>query len=112
MEIVRARIEGESIRDWNSFHDEFQRVFGFPDFYGRNMNAWIDCMTSLASPGDGMTKIHCPAGGALVLEIPDAKDLKKRRPELLEAILECAAFVNFRLLDAGESPVLIISCDA
>ena len=30
------------IHDWNSFHDEFATVFGFPDFYGRNMNAWIE----------------------------------------------------------------------
>jgi RNAse (barnase) inhibitor barstar len=34
------------IDDWESFHSVFQRELGFPAFYGRNMNAWIDCLIS------------------------------------------------------------------
>jgi RNAse (barnase) inhibitor barstar len=26
------------ISDWDSFHSVFAEVFGFPDFYGRNMD--------------------------------------------------------------------------
>ena len=33
------------ITDWQSSHDVFATTLGFPDFYGRNMNAWIDCLT-------------------------------------------------------------------
>ena len=40
-----VQIDGSAISDWNSFHDIFAAAFGFPAFYGRNMNAWIDCMT-------------------------------------------------------------------
>ncbi len=36
----KVRIDTNRIVDWNSFHDVFAEAFGFPDFYGRNMNAW------------------------------------------------------------------------
>jgi hypothetical protein len=33
------------IADWESFHMTFAATLGFPGFYGRNMNAWIDSLT-------------------------------------------------------------------
>ena len=39
MIVSLARVIGRNIRNWDSFHDEFNRVFGFPAFYGRNMDA-------------------------------------------------------------------------
>ena len=82
---------------------------GFPDFYGKNMNAWIDCMTSLDDPADGMTSIHAPQGGVLVLELSDATDLARRCPEIYDAIIECSSFVNHRKLAVGEPAVLALS---
>ena len=38
-------IDGGRIVDWSSFHAVFAEGMGFPEFYGRNMDAWIDCMT-------------------------------------------------------------------
>jgi len=55
MQVVTVAIPTDEIQYWPTFHDVFQRVMGFPSFYGRNMNAWIDCMTSLDCPKDGMT---------------------------------------------------------
>jgi RNAse (barnase) inhibitor barstar len=48
-----VRIDGTRLQSWDAFHSAFASAFGFPDFYGRNMDAWIDCMTSLDSPGTG-----------------------------------------------------------
>ena len=45
-----VRLDCDRITDWDSFHAVFAEVFGFPNFYGRNMNAWIDCMTYLDDP--------------------------------------------------------------
>jgi hypothetical protein len=56
-----------------------------------------------------MSTIHAPPGGALTLEIADAGDLKKRCPEQYEAIVECAAFVNWRRIEVGEHSVLAVS---
>ncbi|WP_198291405.1 barstar family protein [Methyloversatilis discipulorum] len=50
MLVALAKIECDRITDWPSFHDEFNRVFQFPAFYGRNMNAWIDCSRVLMRP--------------------------------------------------------------
>jgi len=107
--VSKIRIEGRRIRDWDSFHDEFNRVFGFPDFYGRNMNAWIDCLTSLDQEEDGMTSVHVKPGHVLALEIADAAYLRKECPEQYDAVVECTAFVNWRRAEAGDEPVLALS---
>jgi len=102
-------IDAAEIRDWSSFHATFARVFGFPELYGHNMNAWIDCMTDLDDPDSGMTKIHAPPNGILVLKVLNAKDLAKRCPELFGALNDCAAFVNWRRREMGSAPVLALS---
>lgn len=104
-----VRIDGHRIADWESFHDVFAEALGFPDFYGRNMNAWIDCLTYLDDPEAGMTNIHVNGGGVLTLVIENAGDLKQRCPEQFEALVECSGFVNWRRIDQGETPVLALA---
>jgi hypothetical protein len=104
-----VRIDCTRIIDWDSFHDVFAEAFGFPDFYGRNMNAWIDCMTSLDEPADGMTKIHAPRGGVVILQLDNVASFGTEGAELYQAIIECSAFVNWRRLEVGEPAVLALS---
>ena len=109
MIVSLAKIECGNIHDWDSFHDEFNRVFGFPDFYGRNMDAWIDCMSSLANPEDGLTQVHCEEGKVITIELGNVKEFMSRCPEQYNAIIECSAFVNWRLIENSEQPVLALS---
>jgi hypothetical protein len=104
---VVVTIDALKIHDWGSFHDAFAVAFGFPDFYGRNMDAWNDCMTHLDDPSAGMSTVHAPAGGVVVLTLNHARDLAARCPKIYAALVECAAFVNWRRLEVGEGPVLI-----
>lgn len=104
-----VKVETNMIRDWDTFHQEFDRVFGFPDFYGCNMDAWIDCMSSLAYPDDGMTRIHCEEGKVITIELEDARVFKERCPDQYDALVECTAFVNWRLIEGGQQPVLTLS---
>jgi hypothetical protein len=104
-----VQIDGNKIKDWDSFHDLFSEVFGFPGFYGRNMDAWNDCMTSLDAPEDALSSVHVEAGEMLVLCIAGADGLKKRCPEILDALVECSAFVNWRRIEKGEPAVLALS---
>lgn len=97
------------LQNRDAFHDEFSRLFGFPNFYGRNMNAWIDCMSSLSEPQDEMTKIHCERGKVITLLLKNALWLKSNHQELYDAIVECSAFVNYRLLKVGRPPVLALA---
>ncbi len=107
-----VKIECKNIHDWDSFYDEFSCVFGFPDFFGRNMDAWIDCMSSLNDPEDGLSKLHCEVGKVITIQLENVREFKKRCPEQYEAINECTAFVNFRLIEIGEQPVLALSYHA
>ena len=38
-------------------HAALKDVFGFPDFYGNNFPALIDCWSSLRYPDDGMSTV-------------------------------------------------------
>ena len=92
------------ICDWASFHDVFSETFGFPDFYGRNMDAWIDCMTNLDDPAAGMSKIHAPEGGVLTLQLDGVDGFAERCPEQYRAVVDCCAFVNWRRMKSVNGP--------
>ena len=105
MTIHSAKIETRKITDWASFHSVFAEALGFPDFYGQNMNAWIDCMTNI---DDGMTRFTVAPGEMFHLEIDDTKDFAQRLPEIYQALIEVSAFVNRRRVEVGEAPILAL----
>jgi len=107
--ITLIKLDTRRITDWNTFHDAFAETFGFPAFYGRNMNAWNDCMSYLDDPGAGMSSVHAPPGGLLVLQLEQADDFASRCPELYAAIVEGSAFVNRRNIECGVRPVLSLA---
>lgn len=92
----KVKIDAQGIKDWDSFHDVFSQTFNFPAYHGRNMDAWIDCMDDITSE-------------ITLIDLGDCRTLKENYPEIVEAINECAAFINYRRIEAGENPALIIS---
>jgi Barstar (barnase inhibitor) len=101
-----ADVDLSEITDWDSFHDVFARTLGFPDFYGRNMNAWIDCLTY---EDDQMTAFPVPSGEVLTLQLSGFRTFRARCPDICEALLDCAAFVNWRRIKTGERSILALS---
>ena len=97
--MITFKIDGKKLTDWNSFHSEFKTKLNFPDYYGENMDAWIDCIDDLTEK-------------PTILQIENGKFLKVNAPDLLNAILECGAFVNHRKIEIGEQPNLIIVTDS
>lgn len=91
-------IDGKSIYDWPTFHAFFAEEFGFPNYYGKNMDAWIDCIDEV-DDGDSITTLF----------IHNAKYLKATSPEIYNALIECSAFVNWRYVSQGEQPVLALA---
>lgn len=104
-----VRIDARRITGWDSFHDVFAEALGFPDFYGRNMSAWIDCLTYADDPGSAMTTVHAPPGGVVTIHLDDARDFPRRCPEPYAALVESAAFVNWRRIEMGQPAVLALS---
>lgn len=103
-----VQIDCSKITNRDTFHNLFRDTLGFPDFYGRNMDAWIDCMTSL-DEDDGMTSIVIKPGEVLTLQLDHYKDFKSRCPDLLNDLIECSAFVNWRRIDTDEPAILALS---
>ena len=109
MNTASVKIDCARINDWKSFHDVFADALGFPSFYGRNLNAWVDCMTSLDAPEDGMTEVHCAPEAVFTLQLENVRDFRQRCPEQYAALIECAAFVNWRRNETGAASVLALS---
>ncbi|KCV81135.1 Barstar (Barnase inhibitor) superfamily protein [Actibacterium atlanticum] len=101
-----VEIDCQKVRDWDSFHDVFSSAFGFPAFYGRNMNAWHDCMSSL---DDGFCVFEALPTDTVTITLKHADFLKTRAPELLTAVHEGVAFVNSRRMENREMPMLLLA---
>jgi hypothetical protein len=97
--------------DWDSFHDVFAEVLGFPGYYGRNMDAWIDCVTHADNVEAGMIApgLIAAPGDVLTLQMKGVADFAERCPEQYEALIECSAFVNWRRVDRGQRPIIALS---
>jgi RNAse (barnase) inhibitor barstar len=104
-----VRIDGRRITDADAFHSVFAEAFGFPDFYGRNMDAWIDCMTSVDEPSAGLSLVNVAVGEFLVLQVDHADLMKATARKQFDDLVECSAFVNRRRLERGQSAVLALS---
>jgi len=106
--MVRVRLNSSEITSWDSFHDQFARAFGFFDGYGRNMNAWIDCMSDLDDPSSGMLAVHGDRDNPVLMEITHAEEFTQRCPDLLAELVVCSALVNRRFVDHGGAPILAL----
>ena len=103
------KLDGKKLVGAEKFHSTFSSTFGFPDFYGRNMSAWVDCMSYLDDPDGEMTKVHVPRGQTVTLQIDNYGYFKKAGQKQWLDLLECSAFVNYRQLEAGRRPLLVLS---
>jgi len=88
-----ATIDGTKILDWKSFHDEFQGVMGFFEGYGRNMDAWIDCMSDMFING-GLTKFNLRKRDVFILKVCETEEFQRRCPEIFSKFVACTVFVN------------------
>lgn len=95
------------ILDWSTFYAICAEVFGFPAFYGSNMNAWIDCLTYI-DDGDGMSNVVLDADEYLFVHLLDYENFTARQPDISAALLKCTAFVNRRFLNRGGTPRLCL----
>jgi hypothetical protein len=96
-----ATLTGTEIRDWDSFHDLCASELGFPEFYGRNMNAFIDCLTYL-DEADGMSRFALAPGEFLELRVTDSAAFRRSAPEIAAALIESVIHVNRRYADRGK----------
>ncbi len=100
-------IDAWKIRDWASFHDVFAEVLAFPEFYGRNLNAWIDCMSDLHGP-TALGAHELPKDEPVELRIPGAEDLAERLPDVWLDLVACTAAVNRRYRESKSAARILL----
>ena len=74
-----------------------------------NLNAWIDCLTCADDAEAQMVGCPVPNGEVLTLQLDNVDEFAARCPEQYEAVLDCAAFVNWRRIERGNPPILALS---
>lgn len=102
----RIPIDCRGIRDWASFHDTLARALRLPDYYGRNINALIDVLTS---PETELGVISAEADDSIVLELGGAGTFRESAPEAWAALVDAVAAVNLRRLEAGEPATVMLA---
>lgn len=93
----KFEIDGNALTDWKAFHKVFKETLNFPEYYGNNMDAWIESMAEIKE--------------SLLISITDSETLKENQEEIYFTILECAALVNSIKLDEGDESVIAVSLD-
>ncbi|WP_298546885.1 barstar family protein [uncultured Aquimarina sp.] len=63
----------KKLKNWKSFHSEFKKEMNFPDYYGENMNARINCVDEMTDK-------------PTLLKIDNGKYLKENVLKLFNAI--------------------------
>ncbi len=94
----------------DAFHAAFSEILGFPRFYGRNWDAWIDCMSYIDDPEAGMTKVLIDENEQLEFnivgyEFTDELD----KSDVFRNFCICSGFVNSRFRSRQCETRLIIS---
>lgn len=90
---ARIQLGTKNIHDAQSFHEICKTAFGFPEIYGKNFDAMLDCFIS-ALDEERMTNISLSDGRGIEIEILDFKDFAERLPEVCSQFLKLIAEVN------------------
>ena len=103
--MASVNLDGASIVDWTSFHQQCKQAFGFPDFYAGTMDAWVDSLSYLRD-ADGMTSFRLKPDEVLQIVVQNAALMQGQAPDILEEMTFCIAGINERYEDYGEKPAL------
>jgi hypothetical protein len=84
-------------------------AMGFFEDYGRNMDAWNDCVGSIDYPAPGLSKVRIAPGEVLAIQVNNATELKTNGPDQWAALLECTGLVIWRRTKDGEPAILALA---
>lgn len=102
-----VNIDGSIIKDADSFHREFRFKFGFPDYYGMNLDALYDCMLDLSEPG---VSRHFKLGTneEIIVRINDSSSFIKSNVSIFLEFLNIIIDVNKHWENSGSHSRILI----
>jgi RNAse (barnase) inhibitor barstar len=83
------------------FHSDVQRTLNFPDYYGKNLASWVDCLSELPVPDE--------SGTLLVFRRYDA--FAHTQPQLAQTILDSIESTSRRFLLTGRRLIALVQSD-
>jgi hypothetical protein len=104
------RIDARRLKDSAGLHAALNEAFGFPDEYGKNLDALVDCLTHLDDPKTRMSRVQLFPGQVALLVL-DHAGANGKQATLVRSLLDVIAFVNWRRLEKGQPPVLTVAYD-
>lgn len=69
MKFKQLSVDFSQVKNLDEMHDALAAAFDFPDFYGKNVNALIDCWSSLRFPEDEMSGITAEKDEVILLTV-------------------------------------------
>jgi hypothetical protein len=72
------------------------------------MDAWIDLFTYM-DEDEAATGVFVAPGETVTILVDKAKQLRAAAPEVYAALVECAAFVNWRRIETGATAYLCLA---
>lgn len=106
MKYIKQKLDLSKINSLEQLHLELKDLFGFPDFYGKNIHALIDCLSSLRYPEEGMTEVVLGKDEILLLE---TKGLSQKEQFFIIDLLIAIENVNQREITGGNPPSIYLS---
>ena len=102
-----VEIPASGIVDWESFHDTLAEALRFPDYYGRNGNAFLDCLRDILD-GRDVPRTLGP-GESLTIDLGELGDLRARCPEQLAALVDWTSWANGEQIDLGNEGRVVLA---
>jgi len=97
-------------RSAEAFHAAFAEIMGFPAFYGRNWDAWIDCMSYLDDPDAGMSRVQVAPGEQIEFVVGGYEySSELDESDVFRNFCVCAGFVNSRFRKSKSDTRIIVS---
>lgn len=92
----QIEIDGLDLVEQESFHSAFQKEMGLFKEYGRNMNAWYDCMSDMYSNGEykSLSKFDLNYGDVFTIVIIRADEFIDRASQYYLLMSEFISSIN------------------
>lgn len=105
------RIDARRLVDPAGLHAALGEAFGFSNGYGKNLDALVDCLTSLDNPKAALSRIQIFPGHMILIALENY-DPKDSSAAQVKTLTDVVAFVNWRRLEKGQPPVLAMAYEA
>lgn len=106
MKFKKISVDFRQVNTLDEMHEALMKVFHFPDFYGKNVNALIDCWSSLRYPEDEMVGVTIDKDESLLLEV---KAMSRLNPIMMNHFVNAVEGVNERFIEEiGQEPLIIL----